>query len=420
MPETDTVRERSFPNVKTGRLTFSFLGDVYQDQTGSRDISGTQRTVSSGHPVSRLGKSDEDIGGDFETYRSEVVYLSHPNAKVRPDSSSWSQWAYDGPLLPPGTAPLTRNQVDLRSVNELNALGATAIARCSPVSSHSELLTSISETLKDGLPAVPGISTWQDRTAIAKGAGSEYLNAQFGWIPLLSDMKAALGAARNSAKLLDQFKRDAGRNVRRRYEFPKETFTEELRYYNGVGAGSSVGLAVGSLQNQHFVDGDESGWYRTIRETKRKTWFSGAFTYHMPANDTQVGKFMSAIQQYDYLFGVALTPDVVWNLTPWSWATDWFANTGDVLANVSDAMLYGQVLRYGYLMEQTTIIDRNEVYLPKFRATDRIESVVKTVIKRRIQANPFGFGITFDGLDAYQLSILAALGMTRGHLSQHH
>jgi hypothetical protein len=227
-------------------------------------------------------------------------------------------------------------------------------------------------------------------------------------------MKAAVGAARSAAKIFDQFERDAGRNVRRRYEFPKEVITENgLNAYEGVGAGTLAALSSKALQKDHFYHGDESGKAWTDRETTRKTWFSGAFTYHMPADTTQVGKFMSAVQQWDLLFGGVPTPDVIWNLTPWSWATDWFANTGDVLTNVSNAMLYGQVLRYGYLMEKTTIIDRNYLILPDCKLGTRFESVVKTTVKRRIRANPFGFGVAFDTLNAYQLSILAALGMTR-------
>lgn len=408
-----TVRTRNFPYRLPGVMEYWYLGDRYQRTTGFKDLTGTQYTESEGHPISRLGKSDEDIGGDFYTFKSEVVYLSSPSVSYYPPDYKLDGWAFSGPVTPPNTAPKRRSDLNLRSVPELNALGATAISRCSPVNSHSEVLTSLAETLKDGLPAVPGISTWRDRTAITRGAGSEYLNAQFGWIPLISDIKDAVGAARNAAKILNQFERDAGRNVRRRYEFPKEIVTERINEYEGYGAGSAAGLATGVLQNSHFYHGDESGRYYTDRTTTTKTWFSGAFTYHMPAEQTQVGKFMSAIQEFDLLFGGVPTPDVVWNLTPWSWATDWFANTGDVLTNVSNAALYGQVLRYGYLMEQTTILDRNVLELPDCKVGARFESVVKTTVKRRIRANPFGFGVTFDGLNAYQLSILAALGMSR-------
>jgi len=414
MPSPE-IRQRALPRSIKGHHRYVFNGSTLTDERREFSVDGTQRTVSEGHPVSQLGKTDDDIGGDFETFKSEVPWISHPSATVRADGNPYlgEFFEYEGGLIPSLSTPLKREAFDLRSSAQLNALGSTAIARCSPVNSHSELLTSLSETLKDGLPAIPGISQWRQKTAIAKGAGSEYLNAQFGWVPLVNDIRSATAAARDAAKLLRQFQRDAGRSVRRTYEFPRETDLTTTTVYDGPYASNYLNAGGFDPLHPRYFPGGESGRYKVTREFDRKVWFSGAFTYHMPANDTQVGKFMSALQQYDLLFGVVPTPDVIWNLTPWSWATDWFANTGDVLTNVSNAMLYGQVLRYGYLMEKTTIKDRHVLELPGFIGPQRIESVVKTTVKRRIRANPFGFGITYDGLDGYQLSILAALGMTR-------
>jgi len=36
-----------------------------------------------------------------------------------------------------------------------------------------------------------------------------------------------------------------------------------------------------------------------------------------------------------------------------------------------------------------------------------------TETKKRIRANPFGFGVSWDGLSPFQASIAAALGITR-------
>jgi len=406
---SDTViRKRSLPQRYTGTAQILLDGNQIYTDRQSVDLSGTQRTVSEGHQVSKLGKSNEDVGGDFHTFKSEVVHLSHKNVHI--SLPGGIQRTFTGPLIPLGARPLGEHEVDISSIQKLNALGATAISRVSPVDSNAEALTSISETLKDGLPSIPGISTWRDRTRIAKGGGSEYLNAQFGWIPLVSDMRSVAQSFKDAAKIIEQLKRDAGRNVRRRYEFPSETKSETLEdFTKDAGLHLTGGAA---LHGQYW--GSWNGRKVVTRETRRKVWFSGAFTYHMPSSNTQLGKVISAYQMYDHLYGIGLTPDVVWNLTPWSWATDWFANTGDVLSNMSNAMLYGQILRYGYLMEQTTIIDRYSVRPDEFiLGPGPYEAVVKTTVKRRVRANPYGFGITFDGLDAYQLSILAALGITK-------
>jgi len=405
-----SIRKRTLPKFYPGSSQLVIDGTTYQNQYDPGDMSGTQRTVSEGHQVSLLGKTDQDVGGDFHTFKSEIVHMSHPNTVIK--ESGGVQRNYTGPLFPTSARALREDEVNLRSIHELNALGATAIARCSPVDSQAEALTSISETLKDGLPAMAGVSTWRDRSKITKGAGSEYLNAQFGWVPLVSDVKALVNSYKNAAKIMHQLKRDSGRTVRRRYEFPLLEKSEYL--INNQDNNPAVNIRGSASLHGTYWPGDFSGYHRVHRETTTKTWFAGGFTYHMPSTDTQLGKVVSAYQMYDHLYGTGLTPDVLWNLTPWSWATDWFANTGDVLSNVSNAALYGQILRYGYLMEKTTIIDRHSVYATSFKAgSGPYQTVVKTTVKRRIRANPFGFGITFDGLDAYQLSILAALGLTK-------
>lgn len=408
-----TVRKRSLPQFHPGMFrSYTSGGTLINSVNGVGDLSGIQRTVSEGHQVSLLGETDRDVGGDFDTYKSELVYLSHPYMKLE-TSATGSRKTYEGPVFMSGTRALKASEITplYSSFNSLNAAGATAIARCSPVSSQSELLTSAAETLKDGLPALAGVTTWKNRAQLSKGAGSEYLNAQFGWIPLVSDVRDAAKAFRNTAKILNQMKRDSGRNVRRRYEFPIERTTEILlERVDSTAFASVVGTA--PLGSDFFSSHAGSQYH--IRETTRSVWFSGAFTYHMPADDTQIGKLVSAYQMYDKLYGVGLTPELLWNLTPWSWATDWFANTGDILANASDMALYGQILRYGYLMEKTTVIDRRKI-TGRFKGLpeNTYESIVKTTIKRRIRANPFGFGISFDSLNNYQLGILAALGMSR-------
>jgi hypothetical protein len=103
-----------------------------------------------------------------------------------------------------------------------------------------------------------------------------------------------------------------------------------------------------------------------------------------------------------------LTPEALWNLAPWSWATDWFANVGDVISNMTAFAGDNLVLRYGYLMEHSMIEDtytRNDISAGSFQLI--------TESKRRIKANPFGFGVSWEDLSPFQLSIAAALGLSK-------
>jgi hypothetical protein len=122
-----------------------------------------------------------------------------------------------------------------------------------------------------------------------------------------------------------------------------------------------------------------------------------------------------ALARADRLFGLNLTPDLVWNLTPWSWAIDWFTNFGDVVSNVSDMVTDGLVMRYGYIMEHT--VAKNTYTLEGFSPlrgslpVPPMSFVTETKVRRA--ANPFGFGFTWDGLSPRQLAIAAALGLSK-------
>jgi len=116
----------------------------------------------------------------------------------------------------------------------------------------------------------------------------------------------------------------------------------------------------------------------------------------------------------DKLLGISPTPDALWNLAPWSWAIDWFSNTGDVVSNISDWATDGLVMQYGYQMVHTITRDN---YVPL--GSDLIDGsfsrpftmVVET--KQRRKANPFGFSLSWNGLSPVQQAIALAIGLTR-------
>jgi hypothetical protein len=116
------------------------------------------------------------------------------------------------------------------------------------------------------------------------------------------------------------------------------------------------------------------------------------------------------------LYGLELSPEVVWNLAPWSWLIDWVAEVGPLMINVSAFSQDGLVLRYGYVMEEnfrrvTRINQRANVP----RGTDLPREVRETFTGKRLmrrKATPYGFGLDFGGFSARQWSILGALGIT--------
>lgn len=379
---------------------------------------GTQVTVSENHSWPPSGGSTSgDVGGPFSTRKSygEMPITGFRISEEEPYTSSQydrnkltASYGLATPIPQNPDLSITLPSAQDSSESSLTALGATAVSRCRPTASAVELSTALGELRKEGLPSLPGIRTWQERSLRASSAGSEYLNAVFGWAPLVDDITKFCDMISKSGSILSQYESDKAKPIRRRYSFPSERVSTTVTL-------SENKLPWGLTTTGGF-SGQTSGgkWVETTSVT-RDTWFSGAFAYGVPNGIYSGTGIMEAIGQADRLLGLSLTPDVLWNLTPWSWAIDWFTNTGDVLETLSDFASQGLVMRYGYVMEhvvheKTYSLTGCRIYgKPVSLAPSRLVTETKT----RIKANPFGFGVTWEGLSSSQLAILAALGISR-------
>ncbi len=114
------------------------------------------------------------------------------------------------------------------------------------------------------------------------------------------------------------------------------------------------------------------------------------------------------------LYGLKLTPEVIWELTPWTWMLDWFSNIGNVVSNLNSRLVSNVILNYGYT---TGVLDfySNASAVPAAGMTGSPLLVVSDHhrYKVRIQANPFGLFVDPASLNVSQWSILAALGLSR-------
>jgi len=399
--------------------TFSDWKKTFPDggESDYYSLDGTQVTVSENHPwPPPSGGFQGDIGGDF---LSTNQIGSHSEGRRILYKKFGTQGPYDykefesgGLSVPIRTLsngkPLWPTFLQSTDV-ELVAKGATAVARSKPTNASSNLLVALGEILHDGLPSLIGSQTWQSKTLAARNAGDEYLNKEFGWDPLISDITSFASSVRNANTIVSQYERDIGNLVRRRWNFPSESTRTET-----ILAGNTFPLGL-----FFSLPGPEprvtSGLWSVIEYTSKRQWFSGAFSYGVPLNSTGRGGMSDVAEKADKLFGISLTPDVLWQLTPWSWAVDWFTNTGDVLSNLSDYVSQGLVMHYGYIMEQTLHSYTYTLEGCTFEGAPlKIPPVTLTsTTKRRLRANPFGFGVSWDSLSPFQLSIAAALGISR-------
>jgi len=125
------------------------------------------------------------------------------------------------------------------------------------------------------------------------------------------------------------------------------------------------------------------------------------------------------VEKANHLLGLELTPAVLWELAPWSWLIDWKLHIGRLLAVHQEFSTNSLVLRYGYLMVETTwenILSMSSYDLNlngSWTPTPSITANYVTQRKERFRATPYGFGIDTASFSDMQWSILAALGMTR-------
>jgi hypothetical protein len=385
-------------------------------------VSTSTLLVSSGNPVNPKTGLRES-GGPFCVTHHEV-FVDPVEAGDIVDQ--YAETRYSGPVW--GTYILNPSGVQSHQSypptsfdpSSLDADGATAIAQCAPTNPTANLASTLAESVREGIPSLPGIQSWKKRTEILRAAGSEYLNYQFGWDPLRREVTNVVDAARHHRDIMQNYRHNEGSNVHRRFDFDSEdtAYEEELSP-----SSPNEGPANGS--RWQYSDSGHPAATRINRVVNtRKRWFEGCFTYGGPSKTDSFGRAIGFGSEADAVFGLALSPDVLWDLTPWSWAVDWFSNTGDVIHNVTNFALAGLVMRYGYMMEET-ISESYTEYGPHWRyhINDKQQLALKQIgpcrsgeryiTKRRAPANPFGFGIGWEDLSPTQLAITAAIGITR-------
>nr|UJQ85857.1 MAG: hypothetical protein 1 [Leviviridae sp.] len=393
---------------------------MYKGEIRATTYAGTQETVSVNHPQWRSAiKSVSDIGSDFFTQKAVVDVNMTPRTVRRVkviDQFRTQTTTYRGPVL--ATSELsTESHPQLgwpsKSTSSdalLDSLGAKAIRLVKPTNSLLDLSVFLGELYREGLPRIAGSVLRQPEKLLKrpdKGIADEYLGVTFGWQPILDDAKSFFDMVSRADAVYQQYLRDSGRVVRRRFSFPTE-ITESSGVLSS-GTSAKTASPVSDILDFPFTGRLH---YHDKRVVNR--WFSGAFTYYLPDLDKAGGlaHYAAVVRK---LSGATLDPETVWNLAPWSWAIDWFTNVGDVLSNVSDMATDGLVMRWGYMMEHTihtrtfSLVGKSGIYGNP--AVSPVTLRVET--KKRRRANPFGFGLTDAALTLRQKAILVALGISR-------
>jgi len=426
------TRRRSSPLFPIGsKIRWGYQGYVaplrdittkgFYQRTESRDTNFRTMQRIGNDPrlpiqTRRFAKS-RDEGSPFFTERISVKN-SHMDP-IRVVSLLGFKGHYLGPCMATNTDnywPSLMSSTD-RTIEQLElfGLGGTAIKRTMPLSPDLDLTVTFGELLKDGVPSMIGSQLLRRQTLSRKDylkrSSGEFLNIQFGILPLARDISALANAARRSAMQIKQMYRDSQRTIRRRYDFPvQETVTETV-----LGTANQPYVWAGNYPDTFL----NTGTLVRRRTERRETWFSGRYRYYLPKGDGLADKAERWLAEADRLNGVKITPETLWNLYPWTWLSDWFLTLGNVVSNVSRMGSDRIALQYGYIMRRTLIKD--EFILTGCRAGGPVVgkpiSDIRTTItyerKVRYPASPYGFGLSTAEFTPQQWAILGALGITR-------
>jgi hypothetical protein len=298
---------------------------------------------------------------------------------------------------------------------------------------------------KDGLPTIIGSLAGRSKTVrdVFRQGGKEYLNVQFGWAPLIRDLVTLVELVPDARRRILQYERDIERLIRRRYYFPEEVSVTSGLSFSGTSSSYMLEASTpfGTIPQDHFSFSRGGSFLpEQVTKTTQKTWFSGGFRFYHRSVPKALEELSLIEEKANILLGTRLDPEILWNLAPWTWLSDWFVNFGDVVSNVSALIADDLVMQYGYLMRTTEtevqVSWPNGLWYRKpsgplssgwQRWTGQVETMsnrnlpalggytqtMRRVLKQRVRASPFGFGLNPSDFSADQLAILAALGLSR-------
>lgn len=357
-----------------------------------------------------------DRGHEFLTSRTRW-WLSHRDSYITSMNDPYNMWAR-GPLIPVffvnNGLVSGENGYDpypsLPKNPDVVSLGQKAILSTAPTAPSASVTTAVVELLKEALPGIPGVATIFGGANVLRSGGGEYLNIEFGFKPLISDIRKVLTSLRSASVSIQQLQRDSGRQVRRRFKFPVTVDSTESTYSTGT-TGPFAG------HDYSWYTGTRVTSVQKIVRTERDVWFSGAYTYYVPRDESLLSTLQMYEQRANKLLGTRFDASAFWQISAWSWLIDWKVKIGDALGVASALQEDGLVIRYGYLMVHT--IEDHTYNSPTGLLTKLGDPVPNASVsfrretKQRYRATPYGFGISTEALTPKRIAILTALGLSR-------
>jgi hypothetical protein len=241
-----------------------------------------------------------------------------------------------------------------------------------------------------------------------------FLNHQFGWIPFIKDLSNLYSTYSRALILKEQIARDNNKWIKRKRAM-KDVQSEEIVFDSRVNGGGAFRVS----PNIPWILSTGGGhYYQIVLQTSSVIWCEGSFKYYRPEFDTGMSDFNStwnSINRDLMIYGLRVSPQHIYQATPWTWLADWFTNAGSVVQRANDWGLDSMAARYMYLMRhqlRTVVLRQFVRFYDGTSKTLEWHRVLES--KQRMGASsPYGLGLSWESLSARQLGILVSLGITR-------
>lgn len=338
------------------------------------------------------------VGGPFNATKRRTIRIPTHHMDIGyPPGSANAGLQYSGVFWTTWTPPGAN-----ASTSDLSAWGATAYSKLKPTKPSFSAINSILELRE--LPDL--IFKLQLRV---RDVGKTHLAGQFGWVPLVNDIKSLIKLQMNAQRRLKWLLDNNGKPIRREVKLFEDTITSGPSYWTG-GTGF---LSPGALLPSSYKHLPK---LYTSQTEYTRIWASARFRYWLPPGPRDIEWDKKMLYR---LYGVRLPPSTIYNAIPWTWLIDWFTNLGDIIDNLDPGVADRLAADYLYLMRTVERESRLDLVATLYTDRHGNSAVINTSTinffseKKRIVGNPFGFSVSQTPLSAMQLSILGALGLSR-------
>ena len=257
-----------------------------------------------------------------------------------------------------------------------------------------------------------------------KDVADHFVNHEFGLRPFLDDINKLISVWEDQAKHIQDLIRDNGIFVRKRRVLDESETIESFTWLPQsatIPSSSSLVDANGRPMCQILPSpvGNGTGLTVFTQRTRKKVWAVGAFKYYRPEFDMRLFypqgyNQLLTLRRLMTLYGVRITPTLVYKLTPWTWLIDWFTGFGSYIQRLDDFVVDGIVSKYLYVMNHEETEVTKSCTLNFYSGPITVNFQRRFSLKQREVADtPYGFGVPWKNLTPRQWGVLGALGFLR-------